>query len=133
MDTTDEKCFESSKTLASRTLILKPVEFSTNGNVWVISDSSKIGVSAIYGQGKNWEHCRPARFLSKTFSNTQHNYHMHEHETTATLEALMKWEDKLLGWKFTLDTDHKGLKYFKTQLVLSLRQTWLWEYFSCFN
>ena len=31
------------------------------------------------------------------------------------LEALMKWEDKLLGRKFTLVTDHKGLEYFKTQ------------------
>ena len=27
----------------------------------------------------------------------------------------MKWEDKLLGHKFTLVTDHKGLEYFKTQ------------------
>ena len=27
----------------------------------------------------------------------------------AVLKALMKWEDKLLGCKFTLVTDHKGL------------------------
>ena len=32
----------------------------------------------------------------------------------AVLEALIKWEDKLLGCKFTLVTDHKGLEYFKT-------------------
>ena len=38
------------------------------------------------------------------------------------LEALMKWEDKLLGRKFTLVTDHKGLEYFKTQKNLSDRQ-----------
>ena len=47
---------------------------------------------------------------------------MHEHETIVVLEALMKWEDKLVGQKFTLVTDHKGLDYFKTQLILSPRQ-----------
>ena len=58
---------------------------------------------------------------------------MHEHETLAVLEALMKWEDKLLGRKFTVVTDHKGLDYFKTQPNLSPRQTRWWEYLSHFN
>ena len=34
---------------------------------------------------------------------------MHKHKTLAVLEALMKWEDKLLGRKFTVVTNHKGL------------------------
>ena len=114
-----DKCFESIKALAARAPILKPVDFSNNEPVWVITDSSKTGVSAVYGQGRSWEQCHPAGFLSKKFSNVQHNYRMHEHETIAVLEALMKWEDKLLGWKFTLVTDHKGLEYFKAQPVLS--------------
>ena len=45
----------------------------------------------------------------------------------------MKWEDKLLGCKFTLVIDHKGLEYFKTQKNLSDRQVWWWEFLSCFN
>ena len=49
------------------------------------------------------------------------------------LKALMKWEDKLLGHKFTLVTDHKGLKYFETQKNLSDRQVWWWEFLSHFN
>ena len=49
------------------------------------------------------------------------------------LEALMKWEDKLLGHKFTLVTDHKGLEYFKTQKNLSDRQVRWWEFLSRFN
>ena len=49
------------------------------------------------------------------------------------LEALMKWEDKLLGRKFTLVTGHKGLEYFKTQKNLSDRQVRWWEFLSCFN
>ena len=47
--------------------------------------------------------------------------------------SLMKWEDKLLGWKFTLVIDHKGLEYFKTQLILSPQQVRWWEYLFCFN
>ena len=58
---------------------------------------------------------------------------MHEHKAIAVLEALMKWEDKLLRQKFTLVTDHKGLEYFKMQLILSPRQTQWWEYLSPFN
>ena len=63
----------------------------------------------------------------------QHNYHTHKHETLAVLEALMKWEDKLLGRKFTVVMDHKGLEYFKMQPNLSPRQTRWWEYLSHFN
>ena len=58
---------------------------------------------------------------------------MHKHKTLAVLEALMKWEDKLLGRKVTVVTNHKGLEYFKTQLNLLLRQTRWWEYLSHFN
>ena len=116
-----DKCFESIKALMSRTPILKPVDFSRNEPVWVITDGSKTRVGAVYGKGKDWEHCHPAGFLSKKFTNTQHNYRMHEHKTTAVLQALMKWEDKLLGQNFMLVTDQKCLEYFKTQLILSLR------------
>ena len=49
------------------------------------------------------------------------------------LAALMEWEDKLLGRKFTLVTDHKGLKYFETQKNLLDRQVQWWEFLSHFN
>jgi RNase H-like domain found in reverse transcriptase len=72
-------------------------------------------------------------FLSKKFSFAQKHYQTHEHETIAMLEALMKWEDKLLGWIFTLVTNHKGLEYFETQKNLSNRQVQWWEFLSWFN
>ena len=76
---------------------------------------------------------RSTRRISIKEIHTQHNYCTHKHETLAVLEALMKWEDKLLGRKFTVVTDHKGLEYFKTQPNLLLRQTRWWEYLSHFN
>ena len=73
-----------------------------------------MGIGAMYGQGKSWYTCQPAGFLSNKFMSAQHNYHTHELQTLVVLEALMKWEEKLLGRKFTVVTDHKGLEYFKT-------------------
>ena len=128
-----DKCFQSIKAIATRSPILKPVDFNKNELVWVIMDSSQMGISAMYGQGKDWDKCQPAGFLSKKFMSAQHNYRMHEHETLVVLEARMKWEDKLLGRKFTVVTNHKGLEYFKTQPNLLPRQTRWWEYHSHFN
>ena len=43
-----DKCFESIKALAAGAPILKPVDFSNNEPVWVITDGSKTGVGAVY-------------------------------------------------------------------------------------
>ena len=65
----------------------------------------------------------------RKFSSVQQNYHTHEHEMIAILEALIKWEDKLLGQKIVIVTNHKSLEYFKTQPHLSSRQTRWWNTF----
>src|SRR6266481_2706181 len=127
-----DKCFESIKTLTCRAPILKPIDASHPEPIWVICDGSKSGVGALYGQGPDWQTCRPMGFLSKKFSSAQQNYRTHEHETIVILEALLKWEDKLLGRKFIIVTDHKSLEYFETQPNLSSRQTRWWEYISRF-
>ena len=75
------------------------------GYLWAITDGSKAGIGAVYGQGLNWKTCWPAGFLLKKFSSAQQHYRTHKHEMITVLEALMKWEDKLLGRKFTLVTD----------------------------
>ena len=128
-----EKCFESIKTLACKAPILKPIDYDNPDPIWIITDGSKAGAGAVYGQGLNWKTCRPAGFMSKKFSNAQQHYQTHKHKMIAVLEALMKWEDKLLGHKSTLVTDHKGLKYFETQKNLLDRQVRWWEFISCFN
>ena len=122
-----DKCFQSIKAIAMQLLILKLVDFNRNEPVWVITDGSQMGISTMYRQGKSWDTCRPAGFLLKKLMSAQHNYHMHKHETLVVLEALMKWEDKLLGREFMVVTDHKGLEYYKTQPNLLPRQTRWWE------
>ena len=51
--------------------------------------------------------------MLKKFMNTQQVYFTYEHETLVVLEALLKWEDKLMGQEFTIITDHEALKFFK--------------------
>ena len=68
--------------------------------------------------------------MSKKFKDAQYNYQVFEMETLAILEALLKWEDKLVGRKFTVVTDHRALEFFQKQHKLSNRQARWAEYFS---
>jgi hypothetical protein len=128
-----DRCLQSIKMHACKGPILKPIDPCNPDTIWVICNSFTSGVGAVYGQGPDWQTSRIAGFLSKKFLAAQQCYRTHEHETIAILEALMKWEDKLIGHKVTIVTNHKGFEYFKTQPHLSDRQVWWWEYLSRYD
>ncbi|KAG6858747.1 hypothetical protein C0995_014260 [Termitomyces sp. Mi166 len=67
--------------------------------------------------------------MSQKFTTAQQNYAVHELETLAILEALLKWEDKLMGYKIHIITDHKALEFFKTQGELNKVADCLLRYF----
>ena len=71
--------------------------------------------------------------MSNKFTTAQHHYAMHELETLVILEGLIKWEDKLIGWRVHIVTDHKALEFFKTQSWLSNRQFRWMDYMSRFD
>jgi hypothetical protein len=71
--------------------------------------------------------------MSKKFTNAQQHYAVHELETLAILEALQKWEDKLVGHKFHVITDHKALEFFQNQAQLSNQQRRWIDYLSRFD
>ena len=52
----------------------------------------------------------------------QQNYAIHELETLAILDVLMKWKDKLIGYEVHIIMDHKALEFFKTQSTMTARQ-----------
>ena len=128
-----QKCFDNIKLLASKAPILKPIDPTNPEPIWVVCDASTHGVGAYYGQGKDWRNCRPAGFMSKKFTTAQRSYRVFELETIAILEALLKWEDKLLGHRVNIVTDHKALEFFKTQGRLSHRQTRWMEFLQRFD
>ena len=110
-----QRCFDTIKWKVCRTPILKPIDPTSPVTIWLVCDASVSGIGAYYGQGEVWNTCRPAGFMSKKFTSAQHSYKVFEMELLAILEALMKWEDKLLGFKFHIITDHEALKFIQTQ------------------
>jgi hypothetical protein len=92
-----EACFNNIKAIACKSPILKLIDPQVDEPTWVICNASMSGIGTMYGQGKTWQSCHPAGFMSKKFTTAQMNYRVFEMETIAILEALIKWEDKLLG------------------------------------
>ena len=109
-----QTCLDRIKDLARKTPILRAIDTRIDEPIWVICDASVYGVGAVYGQGPDWQTCRPAGFMSKKFTAAQRSYRTFEHEALAVLEALMKWEDKLVGRQFKIVTDHEALETIKT-------------------
>ena len=128
-----QHCFEMVKQVCCTTPVLVPIDPRKPETIFVICDASVTGVGAMYGQGSTWDTCRPAGMMSRKFTTAQRNYHTTEQETIAILEALLKWEDKLIGYPVTVVTDHKSLEYLKTQTKLSSRQTRWLEFLQRFN
>src|ERR1700678_3849688 len=60
--------------------------------------------------------------MSKKFTSAQRNYFTYEHKTLGVLEALLKWEDKLIGLSINIVTDHKALQTFRTKAHAGPRQ-----------
>ena len=128
-----DSCFNKIKDLVSKNLVCKPVDRRLDIPIWVITDASATGVGALYGQGKTWDSCAPAGFLSRKFTSAQMNYCTWERELLAIIEALMRWEDKLLGLQFTVVTDHQALTFFKEAPSGSQCRVRWWEYLSRFS
>ena len=128
-----QACFDNIKALAGKAPILKPIDPKREEPIWVVCDASTHGIGAYYGQGEDWKTCRPAGFMSKKFTTAQRSYRVFELETIAILEALLKWEDKLLGRRVNVVTDHKALEFFKTQGRMSHRQTRWMEFLQRFD
>src|SRR6266705_1300389 len=72
--------------------------------------------------------------MSKKFTNTQHRYFAYELEALGVLEALMRWQDNLMGGcEFTVIMDHEALEYFKVKNHNSGRHLRWQAFFANFN
>ena len=126
-------CLNKLKDLVAKNLVCKPIDGRLDVPIWVITDASATGAGALYGQGATWDTCVPAGYLSQKFTPAQVNYCTWEHELLAILEALMRWEDKLLGLPFMIVTDHQALTFFKEVPTGSQHRMRWREYLSQFD
>ena len=70
------------------------------------------------------EKWRPVAYISKSLSDTEKNYKIHDKEMLAVIRCLKAWRHFLEGaWiKFEVWTDHKNLEYFMSSQKLNRHQ-----------
>jgi len=78
---------------------------------------------------------RPVTSISKSLSDTERNYEIHDKEMLAVVRCLEAWRHFLEGAtiKFKIWTDHKNLEYFMKAQKLNRRQARWALYLSRFN
>ena len=70
------------------------------------------------------ERWRLVAYISKSLSNTEKNYKIHDKKMLAVIRCLEAWRHFLEGAriKFKVWTDHKNLEYFMSNQKLNRRQ-----------
>ena len=79
------------------------------------------GVLSIKCSDEKW---RLVTFISKSLSDTERNYDIHNKEMLVVIRCLEAWKHFLEGTvvKFKIWTDHKNLEYFMKAQKLNKRQ-----------
>ena len=89
------------------------------------ADSSDFATGAVLSQlSAEDEKWHLVAYLSKSLSDTERNYEIHDKEMLAIIRALEEWRHFLEGApdKFEIWTDHKNLEYFMSAKKLNRRQ-----------
>src|SRR5260221_5607542 len=88
---------------------------SKSGPFRLECDASNFATGAVLSQQQEDRLFHPIGFMSKSFSDTERNYHIHDKEMLAIMRALEEWMHFLEGsdQKFAIHTDHKNLSYFR--------------------
>jgi len=101
----------------------------------VEADASNYATGGVLSMKDSDELWRPVAFISKSLSNTERNYEIHDKEILAVVRCLEAWRHFLeeVTIKFEIWTDHKNLKYFMKVQKLNRRQARWALYLSRFN
>ena len=83
---------------------LKPIDPA--GEFSLETDASDFCIAATLNQQG-----RPVAFFSRTLSPTERRHHAVEKEAAAIVESIRDWRHFLIGRKFKLITDQKGISY----------------------
>ena len=105
---------ELEKTFTTKPVLVVPdldKEFRVEADA---SNYATGGVLSIKYSDDLW---RPVAFISKSLSNTERNYKIHDKEMLAVIRCLESWRHFLeeTAVKFEVWTDHKNLEYVKVE------------------
>ena len=99
------------------------------------TDASDYAVGAVLSQLCDDEKWRPVGFISKSLSEPERNYPIHDKELLLVIRALEEWRHLLEGCTHAIDifNDHRNLTYFMQSQTLNRRQARWSLYLSRFN
>ncbi|SGY12799.1 BQ5605_C011g06608 [Microbotryum silenes-dioicae] len=118
-----ERHFNAIKKIVTSLPCLKPVDHTDSADpLWVMKDASNVGISAVLLQGQDWCKAHPVAYWSRQYISAEINYPTHKQELLVVVDALRQWRVNSMGVHFNVLSDHKSLKYLKTQENLSKRQ-----------
>lgn len=105
------KCQESFENI-KKLLCSQPVLaiFNTNLPIYIYTDASIQGVGAVLKQPQENNEEKPVAYFSKKLNETQKRKKAIYLECLAIKEAVMYWQYRLIGKKFTVFSDHKPLE-----------------------
>jgi len=128
-----QKAFDKLKRIFTSKLVLAAPNL--NKEFRVEADASNYatgGVLSMKCSDKKW---KPVTFISKSLSDIERNYEIHDKEILVVVKCLEAWRHFLEGTvvKFKIWTDHKNLEYFIKAQKLNKRQTRWALYLSRFD
>src|SRR5260221_482159 len=108
---------------------------SQNGCFCLKCNASDFATGAVLSQVQADGMHQPIAFMSKGFSDVEHNYQIHDKEMLAIMCALDKWCHFLEGVteKFKILMDHQNLAYFQDPQKLNCWQAHWSLFLSCFD
>jgi len=101
----------------------------------VEADASNYAIEGVLSMKCSDKLWRPVTFISKSLSNTERNYKIHDKEMLVVVRCLEAWRHFLEGMtmKFEIWMDHKNLEYFMKAQKLNRRQARWALYLSRFD
>jgi len=107
-----QKAFDKLKRVFTTKLVLAAPDLDKKFRVE--ADASNYTTGGVLSMKCSDEMWRPVAFISKSLSDTERNYKIHDKEMLAVVRCLEAWRHFLEGMtiKFEIWTDHKNLEYF---------------------
>ena len=132
----DDACqtaFEKLKRWLSEASVLR--HYQSDLKIKLETDASDGVMMGVLSQ-QHKDEWHPVAYYSKSMSDAERNYEIHDKEMLAIVQALQKWHtelEELQLWEcFNIYTDHQSLEYFMTIKKLNDHQAWWAEFLSQF-
>lgn len=117
-------CVETHRNISRKAIDL-PSAINGTQPVNLTTDASLTGASGVLSQGPDRGMATIIAFWSGKFNSAQQNYSVHEQELLAIVESLKRFRHLLIGFRFRIFTDHKGLEWIASQSRSPQQVRWL--------